>query len=124
MSLDIELLPKQTMAYESAATEILYGGAAGGGKSFFMRAAAILWCSMIPGLQVYLFRRIYDDLVKNHIEGSKGVCCRIGSSERKRNRNERPPNVCCRIGSSEISLAHHGPSDIVCCRIGSSEKGA
>ncbi len=72
MSLDIALHPKQTLAYESTATEILYGGAAGGGKSFFMRAAAILWCSMIPGLQVYLFRRIYDDLVKNHIEGSKG----------------------------------------------------
>lgn len=71
-ALDIELHPKQTAAYESTATEILYGGAAGGGKSYFMRVAAILWCSMIPGLQVYLFRRTYDDLIKNHIEGSAG----------------------------------------------------
>lgn len=71
-ALDINLHPKQGVAFNSTATEILYGGAAGGGKSFFMRAAAIIWCAMIPGLQVYLFRRTYDDLIKNHIEGSNG----------------------------------------------------
>lgn len=71
-ALDIDLHPKQYAAYTSEATEILYGGAAGGGKSFLMRVAAILWCALIPGLQVYLFRRVYDDLIKNHIEGSKG----------------------------------------------------
>lgn len=38
-----------------------------------MRVAAIVWCAQIPGLQVYLFRRIKDDLVKNHIEGPKGL---------------------------------------------------
>lgn len=37
-----------------------------------MRIAAILWCAAIPGLQVYLFRRIRDDLIKNHMEGPKG----------------------------------------------------
>lgn len=37
-----------------------------------MRVAAILWCAAIPGLQVYLFRRIRDDLIKNHLEGPKG----------------------------------------------------
>lgn len=37
-----------------------------------MRVAAIIWCSMIPGLQVYVFRRLYDDLIKNHVEGPKG----------------------------------------------------
>ena len=63
---------KQKVALETTATEILYGGAAGGGKSFLMRIAAILWCATIPGLQVYLFRRIYDDLIKNHMEGPKG----------------------------------------------------
>jgi len=60
------------MALNSRATEQLFGGAAGGGKSHLMRVAAIIWCAMIPGLQVYLFRRIRDDLIKNHMEGPKG----------------------------------------------------
>lgn len=70
--LDLHLHPKQGEALNTKATEILYGGAAGGGKSHLMRVAAIIWCSMIPGLQVYLFRRVRDDLIKNHMEGPKG----------------------------------------------------
>lgn len=69
---DVRLTAKQSLALCSKATEILYGGAAGGGKSYFMRALAILLCGMIPGLNVYLFRRLYDDLIKNHIEGTGG----------------------------------------------------
>lgn len=67
--IDIELNPKQWEALSSKATEILYGGAAGGGKSFALRAAAVLWCVKIPGLQVYLFRRHYGELIQNHMEG-------------------------------------------------------
>jgi hypothetical protein len=37
-----------------------------------MRIAAVVWCTAIPGLQVYLFRRVRDDLIKNHMEGPKG----------------------------------------------------
>lgn len=66
---DIDLHPKQEFALNSSATEVLYGGAAGGGKSFFLRALAVFFCSMIPNLNVYLFRRTYDDLMKNHMEG-------------------------------------------------------
>ena len=71
-ALDINLHAKQLEAFHSPATEILYGGAAGGGKSHLMRMAAIMWCTEIPGLQVYLFRRINADLVKNHVEGPSG----------------------------------------------------
>lgn len=70
--LDLSLHAKQTAAFESQATEILYGGAAGGGKSHLFRVAAIAWCASIPGLQVYLFRRLFDDLYKNHMEGPTG----------------------------------------------------
>jgi hypothetical protein len=63
---------KQLAAFLTHATELLYGGAAGGGKSHLMRIAAIVWCAMIPGLQVYLFRRTHVDLIKNHMEGPKG----------------------------------------------------
>lgn len=67
-----DLHPKQRLAFASEATEILYGGAAGGGKSHLMRRAAITWCRWIKGLQVYLFRREFSDLYKNHMEGSAG----------------------------------------------------
>jgi hypothetical protein len=67
--ININLQEKQTMAYESIATEQLYGGGTYGGKSHLMRCAAIAWCALIPGLQVYLFRREFPDLYKNHMEG-------------------------------------------------------
>ena len=67
--MNLALQPKQTRAYLSRGTEMLYGGAAGGGKSHLVRVAAISWCIDIPGLQVYLFRRKYPELWKNHMEG-------------------------------------------------------
>lgn len=70
--INLNLHHKQSIALDTEATEVLYGGAAGGGKSHLMRVAAILWCAAIPGLQVYLFRRIREDLIKNHMEGPKG----------------------------------------------------
>src|SRR6266404_2463448 len=72
VAIDLSLHPKQETAYLSEATEILYGGSSGGGKSHLMRVAAIAWCMGIPGLQVYLFRRVRDDLIKNHLEGPQG----------------------------------------------------
>lgn len=71
-TLNYLLSDKQHVAYTSPATEILYGGAAGGAKSHLMRVALILWCAAIPGLQCYIFRRVMDDLLKNHMDGPHG----------------------------------------------------
>lgn len=68
----IHLHRQQAKAFYSKATEMLYGGAAGGGKSFLARAAASIWCAEIPGLQVFLFRRLSDDLYTNHMTGTGG----------------------------------------------------
>ncbi len=71
-TIDFPLHQKQWTAFTSKATEILYGGAAGSAKSHLMRVASIMWALAIPGLQVYMFRRTYDDLIKNHMEGPTG----------------------------------------------------
>jgi hypothetical protein len=49
--------------------EILFGGAKYGGKSFLMRYIFTLLCLNCPGILCYLFRRTFDDLWKNHMEG-------------------------------------------------------
>lgn len=72
MSINFELHPKQTFVLETEATEILYGGAAGGGKSHLLRIIAILCLIYIPNIQIYLFRRLSADLEKNHLEGENG----------------------------------------------------
>jgi hypothetical protein len=63
---------RQRIAFESWAQEILFGGAKGGGKSFLLRFAFVMWCAQAPGLQAYLFRRTFPDLHNNHMEGPTG----------------------------------------------------
>lgn len=65
----ISLQAKQALAFSTLATEMLYGGAAGGGKSYLLRTSAIRWCVEVPGVQVYLFRRTLPDLRDNHLRG-------------------------------------------------------
>ncbi len=77
--MDFHLHPKQSEAFLSPANELLYGGSAGGGKSHLFRVAAIAWCADIPGLQVYLFRRTFPDLFKNHMEGPSGFPALLAS---------------------------------------------
>jgi len=67
--MDLVLHPKQLEFVNSEAREVFFGGAAGGGKSFVLRATAIIWCMRIPGIQIYLFRRLYKDLLRTHLNG-------------------------------------------------------
>lgn len=72
VDLQFKVWPKQSLALLTDAQHIIYGGAAGGGKSHVARIAATDACLQIPGIQVYLFRRHYEDLVKNHLAGPTG----------------------------------------------------
>ena len=57
---------KQRELHKSPANDILFGGAAGPGKSHSLRHLGAMWCSRIKGLQVYLFRRTNPELEKTH----------------------------------------------------------
>lgn len=53
------------------ADEILYGGAAGGGKTDALLIAGIGWCAMYPGAWVLFLRRTYPELEQRPIPRSK-----------------------------------------------------
>lgn len=63
------LWPKQALAFYSQATELYFGGASEGGKSYLGRYALIAWCAAIENLQCFIFRKYYGDVISNHMEG-------------------------------------------------------
>lgn len=65
--------PKQKMFHESTADRILYGGAAGGGKSYAMCWDAFLRCMRWPGTYAYMFRRTYPMLEGTLIKTMFGI---------------------------------------------------
>ena len=104
--ISLELHVRQGEAYTSRATEILYGGAAGGGKSHLMRVAAINFCAEIPGLNAYLFRRIEGDLFKNHIEGPHGFPMLLGPWINQKMVSITEDKIRFRFNGSVIHLCH------------------
>jgi hypothetical protein len=66
------LTSKQKYAYSCPSTETLYGGAAGGGKSYLARASCILYSLQIPNFTSALFRRVSTSLLENHMKGAGG----------------------------------------------------
>ncbi|MGI9504131.1 MAG: hypothetical protein ACR2RE_13875, partial [Geminicoccaceae bacterium] len=63
--------PRQRLLHETYARQILYGGAAGGGKSHSIRWDLIGLCLANPGCQAYLFRRTRPELEQTHVEAIK-----------------------------------------------------
>lgn len=106
--LALPLHPKQTVAFNTTATEVLYGGGAGGGKSMLIRVALIAWAHAIQGIQCYLFRRLRADLFKNHMDGSGNFSELLGPwlASGYARINMTTDGGYIRLGRSKIHLCH------------------
>ena len=60
--------PKQALALREKHRYVGYGGARGGGKSWFVRWKAVLLCLRYPGIKILITRRTYKELDNNHIQ--------------------------------------------------------
>ena len=65
--IQMTLSPKQMEAMRLRQKYIGYGGARGGGKSYFVRAKCITMALAYPGCRILLVRSTYDELRHNHI---------------------------------------------------------
>jgi hypothetical protein len=69
LKLSFDLHPRQLEVVKSTANEQLFGGALMAGKSWLCRALALSYANAIPGLQVYVLRRQWGELIDTHFEG-------------------------------------------------------
>jgi len=58
---------KQAQALRERRRYVAYGGARGGGKSWFVRWKAVLLCLNYEGIKVLITRKTYRELLNNHI---------------------------------------------------------
>ena len=58
---------KQEKALRETHRYVGYGGARGGGKSWFVRWKAVLLCLNYAGIKVLITRKTFRELLNNHI---------------------------------------------------------
>lgn len=64
---NIKLTPRQAVFVNASADEVLFGGAAGGGKSYGQIVDAFLYAMKYPGSKQIIFRRTFPELEKSII---------------------------------------------------------
>ena len=77
--------PKQRQAFLEKHRYVGYGGARGGGKSWFVRWKATLLALQYPGIKILITRKTYRELLNNHITPLQqllnGVARYVGSEK-------------------------------------------
>lgn len=91
--LSFNLFPKQLLMFShpdmvpenyEIPNEVLFGGAAGGGKSYSMRAISIILALECPGVNVFLFRKTYTELKTNHLLGPSGFQAMLATAVQRK----------------------------------------
>ena len=65
--MDISITTKQEKFINAETDEVLFGGAAGGGKSYGQVVDALLYALQYPGSKQIIFRRTFSELEKSII---------------------------------------------------------
>ena len=71
--LSLKVTPRQRAFIDAPEREVLFGGAAGGGKSFGQLIDALLYALKYPGSKQLILRRTYPELEKSLIRVSQTV---------------------------------------------------
>lgn len=58
---------KQMQALRAKQKFVAYGGARGGGKSWFVRVKCLLLCNRYPGIKCLIVRKSFRELMNNHV---------------------------------------------------------
>lgn len=66
-SIDLSPSPKQIAFMAARCKHVAYGGARGGGKSWAVRAKAVLLALRFPGIKILIVRRTLTTLRNNHV---------------------------------------------------------
>ncbi len=83
---------RQNQFHLATARNVLYGGAAGGGKSVALRMDALMRCLAIPGYRALLLRRTFPELRNTHIDKLMVEVKQLGGEYLKSENTARFPN--------------------------------
>lgn len=97
MKVNLNLTPKQIIAFkyleDNITTEILYGGSAGGGKSFLGAAWLIINCIRYPGTRWLMGRSKLSALKQTTLKTFFEICSNWGLNDRHYNYNQQSSEI-------------------------------
>ena len=67
--------PRQWKAMCAKQKYICYGGARGGGKSYYIREKAVTMALKYPGIRICIVRRTHGEVEKNHVVPLRQILC-------------------------------------------------